>query len=413
VSDEGGVQVCDPVELGFDPGRLDHIDRHFARYVDDGRLAGWQCLVARNGRTVHLSCYGQRDRETGLPVETDTLWRIYSMTKPVTTVAAMSLHEEGAFELKDELARFLPEFAEMRVFRGGTPLVPRTAPATEPIRMWHLLSHTAGLTYGFTDSGPVDTIYRTAGSDFTQPPGMDLAATCKLWAGLPLVFDPGSSWNYSVATDVLGRVLEVLTGDPLDRVVADRVLGPLCMRDTRWWVDGADAGRLAALYTPDPSTGTAVRLDAYGAAALRPPTMLSGGGGLVSTAADYSRFATMLLRGGELDGVRVVGPRTLAYMTRNHLPGGADLATLGRGQFSETTYDGIGFGLGFAVVVDPVAGKVPSSLGEFFWGGAASTAFWVDPLEGVTAVFLTQLLPSNRYPLRSQLRQLVYSALVG
>ena len=403
----------DPAELGFDPGRLARIDRHFASYVEDGRLPGWLAVVARDGQIVHVGSSGMRDVEARLPVERDTLWRIYSMTKPITAVAAMSLFEEGRFSLNDPVSRWIPSFADVRVYRTGPPTAPVTVPSTEPVRRWHRLSHTAGLTYGFTYSSQVDAIYRAAGSDFGQPRGMDLAQVCDLWASLPLLFEPGTAWNYSVATDVLGRVCEVLDGKPLDEVFDDRVLGPLGMHDTRWYVEGPDVGRLAALYVPDAATGRAVRYDAVGSAALRKPDLLSGGGGLVGTAADHHRFTSMLLGGGALDGVRVLGPRTLAYMTRNHLPGGQTLAQVGRGQFAEAAYEGMGFGLGFSVLVDPVAAKVPATAGEFGWGGAASTAFWVDPVERVTASFFTQLLPSSTYPIRGELRQLVYSALLG
>jgi len=402
----------EPDEVGFDSDRLARVERHLRRYVDDGRLAGWQVLVSRQGKRVLSATYGQRDKEAGLPVEADTLWRIYSMTKPVTAVVAMQLFEEGAFALNDEVSRYLPAFADLRVYRDGPAEKPKTVPATEPMRMWHLLTHTAGLTYGFTRSSPVDEMYRLAGSDFAQPPGMDLAALCDLWASLPLLFEPGTGWNYSVASDVLGRVVEVLAGKPLDEVFTERVLDPLGMTDTRWWVDETDAARLAALYAPMPGTGEAVRYDAIGKGALHPPSWLGGGGGLVSTAHDYDRFTQMLLRGGELDGARLLSPRTLAYMTRNHLPGGAMLTSLARGQFAETTYDGVGFGLGFGVLVDPVAFKVPASAGEFTWGGAASTVFWVDPAEQITASFYTQLLPSSTYAIRRELRQLIYTSLV-
>jgi CubicO group peptidase (beta-lactamase class C family) len=402
----------DPALVGMDPDRLARIDTHLARYVDDGRLAGWQVHVTRHGQTVHASVRGARDLEAGLPVEPDTLWRIYSMTKPITAVVAMSLYEQGAFSLNDELARYLPEFADMRVLVGGNAEQPKTVPATEPIRLWHLFSHTAGLTYAFTRSSVLDEMYRLAGADPVASPSLDLAGMCERWASLPLLFEPGTAWNYSVATDVLGRVVEVLTGETLEQAFARVVLDPLGMRDTRWWVDGADVDRLAALYVPNPADGRALRYDAMGDTALKPPALLSGGGGLVSTAADYARFTAMLLRGGELDGARVLSPRTLAYMTRNHLPGGGTLMQLGRGMFAETAYDGVGFGLGFGVNVDPVRSKVHTSLGEFTWGGLASTAFWVDPVEQVTAHFYTQLVPSSTYPIRTELRQLVYSAIV-
>jgi CubicO group peptidase (beta-lactamase class C family) len=399
-------------EVGFDAGRLARIDRHFTRYVDDGRLPGWLLLVSRRGRIAHLGTYGLRDVEAGLPVELDTRFRIYSMTKPVVSVAAMMLYEEGAFELRDPVSRFIPALADVRVFRGGSALNMVTEPAVEPVNLWHLLTHTAGLTYGFHYAHPVDARYRAGGFEWGTPAGVDLAGCCERWAGLPLLFQPGTEWNYSVATDVLGRVIEVVSGQPLDRFLAERVLGPLGMTDTSFWVDETAAGKLAALYVPDPRTRRAVRNDELGGRFLQPPACLSGGGGLVSTAADYHRFTQLLLGRGELDGVRLLSTRTIRYMTRNHLPGGADLEAFGRPLFAETTFAGVGFGLGFSVVHDPVANKVLSSAGEFAWGGAASTAFWVDPAEEITALFLTQLLPSSTHPLRSQLRQLTYQALV-
>jgi CubicO group peptidase (beta-lactamase class C family) len=395
------VQV-EAADAGFDAGRLGRIDRHFARYVDDGRLAGWLVLVARSERIVHLSTYGRRDIEADLPVELDTRWRIYSMTKPITSVAAMSLWEEGAFELKDPVSRFVPAFGDVHVHDAG--------PAREPVRMWHPLTHTAGLTYGFHHAHPVDAMYREAGFDL-QRPDVDLAAACDTWASLPLLFEPGSEWNYGVSTDVLGRVVEVIAGAPLDEVLRERVLDPLGMGDTAFEVTGDDGvAKLAALYTP--GAGAPARIDLLGDEILSSPTFLSGGGGLASTAADYHRFARMLLRRGELDGVRVLGSRTVDFMARNHLPGGVDLEAFGRPLFAETTFDGVGFGLGFSVVVDPVANKVPASVGDYGWGGMASTVFWVDPVQRLTVLFMTQLLPSSTYPIRSELRQLVHSALV-
>ncbi|MDZ5441475.1 serine hydrolase domain-containing protein [Micromonospora sp. 4G57] len=402
----------DPDRIGFDPARLARIDEHFGRYVDDGRLAGWQIVVTRRGEIAHSSTYGLRDREAGAPVESDTLWRIYSMTKPITSVAAMMLWEEGRFELNDPISRWLPEFADVRVYDKGSVLKPYTVPAVEPIRVWHLLTHTSGLTYGFAQTSVVDGLYRAAGFDLGVPAGADLAAASAGLAQLPLLFQPGSSWNYGVSTDVLGRLVEVVSGQRLDEFFTERILRPLGMTDTRWWVDEPDAKRLAALYAPHPATGQAVRADGVGRAALAEPSWFSGGGGLVSTAADYHRFTQFLLRGGELDGVRLLAPRTLRFMTRNHLPDGRDLASFHPEGFAETVLDGIGFGLGFAVVLDPVPARVPSSVGEFYWGGLASTAFWVDPVEEVTALLFTQLMPSSTYPLRSQLRQLVYSALI-
>jgi CubicO group peptidase (beta-lactamase class C family) len=399
----------EPGEVGFDAARLSRIQGHFDAYVDDGRLAGWLAVVSRFGRVVQVASGGLRDLETGLPVEPDTRWRIYSMTKPVTSVAAMMLYEEGRLQLTDPVSRYIPAFADVRVYSRGSSLKPLTVPAIEPVRVWHLLTHTAGLTYGFHHAHPVDAMYRAAGFDWGTPPGMDLAACCDAFAALPLVFQPGTEWNYSVSTDVLGRVVEVVSGRPLDRFLAERVLGPLGMGDTAFW---ADDDRLAALYSPDPRTGRAVRNEALDRAARRPPTYLSGGGGLVSTAADYHRFTRMLLDGGALDGVRLLGTRTVDYMVRNHLPGGADLEAFGRPLFAETPFGGVGFGLGVSVVLDPVRGRSLCSAGEYAWGGAASTAFWVDPAEQIIGLFFTQLLPSTTHPIRSQLRTLVYQALV-
>ena len=404
---------ADPAEVGLDPQRLQRIDRHFARYVDDGRLPGWLITVSRHGRLAHVSCYGSRDVEAGLPVETDTLWRIYSMTKPVTSVAAMMLYEEGAFELTDPVSAFIPSFAGVRVYKGGSEQRNVTVPATEPVRIWHLLTHTSGLTYGFLRVHPVDAMYRAAGFDWTGPAGADLAQVCDIWAGLPLLFQPGTEWNYSAATDVLGRVVEVASGQSLDEFFATRIFGPLGMTDTAF--HASDTARLAALYTPGKS-GKAARLDALGRGAHSRPSALLGGQGLVSTAADYDRFTQLMLHrpdspAGELDGTRLLSSRTVRYMMRNHLPGGLDLDTFGRPLYAEFPFRGVGFGLGFAVVIDPAQGKVVCSEGEASWGGAASTAFWIDQREELAVAFYTQLLPSSAYRIRPQLRQLVYQAL--
>jgi CubicO group peptidase (beta-lactamase class C family) len=406
-----GVAV-DPDEVGFDASRLARIDAHFARYVDDGRLPGYQITVARHGQIAHLTSYGSADIEAGRAVEADTLWRIYSMTKPITSVAAMMLYEQGAFELNDPISRWLPEFASPRVYAGGPASNPATVPATEPIRVWHLMTHTAGLTYAFHRVHVTDEIYRNAGFDLGTPPGLDLAGCVGAWAKLPLAFEPGSSWLYSVATDVLGRLIELWSGQPLDVFFREQIFGPLDMPDTGFSVLPEDHGRLAALYAIAPGLTEKVRYDTLGATFKAPPHWLSGGGGLVSSSRDYTRFASMLLGGGELEGFRLLSPRTVRYMCRNHLPGGVDLEAFGWPLFAETKYDGVGFGLGLAVTDDPVATKVLASPGEAYWGGMASTGFWVDPVEDLVVIFMTQLLPSSTYPLRSQLRQLVYQALV-
>jgi CubicO group peptidase (beta-lactamase class C family) len=405
----------DPAEVGFAQDRLRRLDDNFRHYVDDGLLKGWLLTVSRHGKLAYTASYGQRDAEAGLPVEPDTLWRIYSMTKPITSVAAMMLYEEGAFELTDPVSRFIPSFARQRVFTGGNDQRPVTVPAAEPVRIWHLLTHTSGLTYGFHRSHPVDAMYREAGFDLGVRPGT-LEEACDTWASMPLLFQPGSEWNYSVSTDVLGRVVEVASGQSLDEFFAQRLFGPLGMTDTAFYAPPDDLGRLAALYARG-ADGKAGRFDQLAGEVRKRPAMLSGGGGLISTAADYNRFLQMLLpRGdspaGELDGVRLLSPRTVSYMGRNHLPGNQDLEQFGRPLNAESPQRGVGFGLGFAVVLDPAPGKVVVSPGELSWGGAASTAFWIDPAEELTATFFTQLIPSSAHPVRSQLRQLVYQALV-
>ncbi len=408
----------DPAEVGFDPSRLARLDHRLARFVDDGRLPGFLVTVARHGRLVHVGRYGQRDVERGLPVEPDTRWRIYSMTKPITSVAAMSLYEEGAFQLTDPISHWLPEFADTRVYVAGSAAKPVTAPLMEPIRVHHLLAHTSGLTYGFHEAHPVDAMYRALEHGFGTPPGADSAEVCRQWASLPLVFQPGSEWNYGVSTDVLGRLVEVLTGKPLDEVFAERVFGPLGMTDTSFGLrEDDDPDSLAKLYgavpgIPEGPETTYAPLDAAGAAALSKPAFLSGGGGLVSTAGDYLRFVECLRRGGAHDGGRVLGTRTLAHMVRNHLPGDQDLESFGRPLYAETPLRGVGFGLGFSMVLDPVRYGVVANVGDYGWGGAASTAFYVDPVDDLTVTFYTQLLPSSTLPVRAHLRSLVHQALV-
>lgn len=400
----------DPSAAGFDPTRLARADAVLDRFVDAGRLPGYVLVVGRDDTVVHVGTGGRRHVEDGLPATADTLWRIYSMTKPVTTVAALMLYEEGGFELTDPVERHLPEFAGQRVWAGGTDLRPLTVPAAEPVRVWHLMTHTAGLTYGFHRTHPVDAMLRARGYEWGSPDGVDLAAAVAEWASLPLLFEPGTRWNYSYATDVLGRLVEVVAGERLDTFLARRVLGPLGMSETAFHVDPDGAARLARLYLAAPD-GLEPG-DRIGGLATSPPSLLSGGGGLVSTAYDYHRFTRFLLRRGELDGVRLLSPRTVDYMTRNHLPGGADLESFGAPVFAEAPMRGLGFGLGVAVVEDPAAVRNLTTRGEYSWGGAASTAFWVDPAERLTVVLMTSLMPSSTLPLRPRLRRAVYSALV-
>ena len=404
------LDSTDPEELGFCPQRLARIDTWMARYLAAGKLPGCTTIIARDGRVAYRASQGLRDREAGLPMADDTIVRIYSMTKPVTAVAVMMLLEEGLVRLDDPLSAYLPEFADMAVYRRGDGKAMETEPADGPITLHHLLLHTAGLTYGFMEDHPVCALYRKASLDFT-PKGTDLADRATRLAALPLVHQPGTAWAYSVAFDVLGRVVEVVAGQSFDRFLETRVFEPLGMRDTGFALPTAKRDRLAALYGLD-RAGALLRSADNEAVDGTTVRCFSGGGGLLSTADDYLRFAEMLRCGGRLAGERLLSPRTVAFMTSNHLPGGCDLAAMGQSRFSETSYVGIGFGLGMSVVLAPGPSGVPASPGVFAWGGAASTAFFVDPRERLVVLFLTQLIPSDSYPLRQELRALTYQALI-
>ena len=400
----------DPSAMGLDLARLERIRPHFDAYVEDRRLPGWLATVARGGELVWSAKGGYRDREKNLEVTDDTIWRIYSMTKPITSIAVMMLYEEGRFDLNDDVGQWIDELKEPRVWAGGTAAKPITVPAIEPVRVHHLLSQMSGLTYGFHYAHPTDEIYRIKGYDFGFAHGADLAQAVHDWCSSPLVFQPGSGWNYSVSVDVLGRLIEIWSGQSFESFLQERVLGPLQMTDTDWYCPEEKWDRLAMLYVPH--GGDSFPFEELAKGAMHPPRIHGGGGGLVSSASDYQRFMTMLLGGGELDGVRLISSRTLELMTRNHLPEDVDLEEIARASFSETEYAGIGFGLGFSVVIDAVKNKSLASEGTFSWGGAASTVFWVDPAEDLTVGFYTQLLPSGTYPIRRELQQLVYQALV-
>ncbi|MGC0413367.1 CubicO group peptidase (beta-lactamase class C family) [Streptomyces sp. SAI-195] len=403
-------QEVDAGAAGLDPEALDRLDLHFARQVDEGRLPGFLVAVARGGRVAHLTAHGQRDVAAGLPVTADTLWRIYSMTKPVTSVAVLTLVEEGRLSLDDPVDRYLPAFAEPRVYVGGTGDDVVTRPAAGPVRVGHLMTHTAGLTFGFYRTHPVDALYRAAGVESSVRPGADLAETVDLYASLPLQFEPGTEWNYSVASNVLGRLVEVVSGQPLDVFCAERIFGPLGMTDTGFHVTDAQAGRLAELYgeTEDGGITPVPGLPLRGR-----PRFLSGSGGLVSSAYDVHRFAELLRRRGALDGVRLLAPATVDLMTRNHLPGGADLRALGsRPAHDQPGNDGVGFGLGVSVVIDPSRTRSPSGLGTYGWSGVATTTFWVDPGRDLTVQFMTQVRPKSSHTVYPDLKRLVHEALV-
>ncbi|GAB2850023.1 serine hydrolase domain-containing protein [Streptomyces deserti] len=405
-------QEVDPGEAGLDPKALDRLDQHFAHYVDEGRLPGFLVSVARGGHVAHLRTHGLRDIAAGLPVEADTLWRIYSMTKPVTAVAALMLVEEGLLSLDDPVDRYLPAFAEPQVYVGGSgPDDLTTRPATGPILVRHLMTHTAGLTFGFYHTHPVDALYRAAGLESSVRPGADLAGTIDLYASLPLQFEPGTQWNYSVASNVLGRLIEVVSGKPLDAFCAERIFGPLGMTDAGFHVTDEQAGRLAEMYGERGDRGG---IEPIPGLPLRGrPRFLSGSGGMVASAHDFHRFMELLRRRGELDGVRLLAPQTVDLMTSNHLPGGADLRAFGsRPAHDEPGNEGVGFGLGVSVVIDPSRTQAPSGLGTYGWSGVATTTFWVDPGRDLTVQFMTQLRPRSSHTVFRDLKTLVHEAVV-
>ncbi|MEH3148151.1 MAG: serine hydrolase [Methylobacterium frigidaeris] len=401
--------TTEPEAVGLSSERLERIVPWMRRYVETGRLAGLSVLVGRRGRVAFQRAHGLADLAREKPMTADTLVRIYSMTKPLTSTAILMLYEEGRFQLDDSVTRFLPEFRDMRVFTGGSRGKWESVPAARDITFRDLLTHTSGLTYGFMDSTLVDAMYRDGGVDF-QTAETSLADVVARAARLPLLAQPGAEWNYSIATDVLGRLVEVIAGQPFDDFLRERIIRPLGMVDTDFHVPADKIGRFASNYVHGADGRLTLIDDAVEGRYARPRSVPSGGGGLVSTAADYARFCRFILGKGELDGVRLLGRKTVELMTGNHLRG--DLADMGQPRFSESSYSGIGFGLGFSVMLDPAKAQIVGTPGEVAWGGAASTAFWIDPAEDLFVIMLTQLMPSSALPLRRELRVLTYAALV-
>ena len=405
--------TVDPKEVGLDATRLKNIDKHFNRYVDEGRLSGYAVAVARHGKVAHFGMYGHKDSETSAPITDDTMYRIYSMTKPITSIALIMLVERGLLQLTDPVSKFIPSFGETRVWNTGTVLKPLTNALTEPIRIWHLLTHTAGMTYGWMYSDLVDDMYRRAGFEAGVAYKDSLEVVCDKYAALPLLFQPGSSWNYSVATDIVGRVIEVVGKMPLDGFFDKNIFQPLEMHDTGFWVPEEKYERVASLYRYDETNHKKAKISGFANSSLEKPAFLSGGGGLISTAGDYFKFIRMLEGRGKSGNVQLLSPSTFEMMVMNHLPNNADISTFGRPLGEEIFYDGLGFGLGFGVVVDQAKTRVACPNGTFSWGGMASTAFWVDPVNEISAMFFTQLIPSSTYPIRQYLRSLVYAAVTN
>ncbi len=397
--------------LGFDPDRLAAIDAFLkARYLDTGRLPNAQLLIARDGEIAHFSHQGAA-REGGSNIDERSLFRIASMTKPITSLAFMMLVEEGKVAVDTPVHHVLPEFKGVGVYDGGGGGVPFVTKATtEPMRMLDLLRHTAGLTYGFQNRSNIDAAHRESKLESWHG-NHDLDGFVAALGKLPLEFSPGTAWNYSVATDVLGAVVQRVSGMPLDQFFTTRIFAPLGMHDTFFAVPDDKTDRLTDCYTLVEGKGRVIYDRGEASAWSRQPKLLSGGGGLVSTALDYHRFCRMCENGGTLDGARIVGRKTLELMTMNHLPGGKDLSSLSRSLFSETQNAGTGFGLGFAVTQDVARTMMPGSKGEYYWGGMFSTAFFIDPVERLHMVFMTQLSPSGLYPIRRELKTMIYAAL--
>ena len=415
------MKTTNPDKLGLSKDKLNAMEDFFKdKYIRNGKLAGIQTLIARKGKVIHFESSGLRDVENNKEIEKDTIFRIYSMTKPITSVALMQLFEKGLFQLADPVSKFLPEFKNPKVFISGSYPHFMTRPADREISIRDLLTHTAGLTYGFHYRTNIDHAYRKVWSgprgdntDFNFPP-LNLENFSQSIASLPLEFSPGDKWNYSVATDICGRLVEVLSGLTLDAYFAKHIFKPLKMKDTDFFVPKNKINRFASCYERTPKEY--LRLQDTGddkSGYSNSPLHLSGGGGLVSTTQDYYNFCQMLLDGGTFEGKRILSRKTIELMTSNHLPENQDMVTMGsEGSFSEIRYKGVGFGLGFGVNIDLADTQNSGSVGSYNWGGAASTFFWVDPEEELICILMTQLMPSGYYPIRMQMQSMVYSAFI-
>ena len=414
--------LSSPETAGMSKAALDRIEDHLKkRYIEAGRFPGTQLLVYRRGQLVHRSSQGFADLERKVPVKDDTIFRIYSMTKPITSVAFMMLVEEGRVALEEPVHKYIPEWKNLGVFQAGLMPAFLTRPPSRPMQIVDLMRHTSGLSYGFQQRSNVDAAYRELKLGEVDKAGTLQSMITDL-GKIPLEFSPGEAWNYSVSTDVIGYLIGQITGQPFEQFLKERIFDPLEMKDTGFFVAPANAHRLAACYSASPqgamtfhaadrTGGLTLQDDPVTSSFLSPPSFISGGGGLCSTAADYLTFCRALLNGGEFGGVRLIGPKTLALMTSNHLPGGRTLPELSRSLFSEATYHGIGFGLGFSVTLDPAQTLIPGSRGEYAWGGAATTSFWIDPAEQLIAIFMTQVLPSTATAIRRELRTMIYAAI--
>jgi|TARA_B100000315_G_scaffold14626_1_gene13355 CubicO group peptidase (beta-lactamase class C family) len=397
-----------PQRAGFSAARLERITDHLMRnYIEPQKIAGCQVVVARHGHVGYHASLGLMDIERAKLMTDDAIFRIYSMTKPITSVALMQLYERGLFQLNDPVHRVIPAWRDQKVYVSGEGEGMELREPDSPMTFRHLLMHMAGLSYGAT-AHPVDRVYRSQG--VVRSKGATLETFVDKLARVPLHYQPGERWLYSYATDVCGHLVEALSGQTLDAYFEENIFQPLGMTDTAFHVAAGSAGRLAANYERKRDKSLELIDDPVQSAYLQPPTFFSGGGGLTGTTADYLRFCEMLRCEGVLEGERVIGSRTLRMMRQNHLPGGSDLSLLAEGAFSETAYEGVGFGLGFAMSLSEVATGA-LGVGDYYWGGAASTIFWVDPKEDLAAIFMTQLMPSATFNFRGQLKNIIYSAI--
>lgn len=403
--------TSDPTKQGFDPDRLDRIGDWAQGYLDRGNLPCAITVVSRGGDIVYADARGVADTETAEPITFDHRFRIFSMTKPLTAVAAMMLVEQAKLRLGDRIDKYIPGFAKTAVLRTRESSLDDVVPLETPLTVHHLLTHTSGLTYGFFDPDTPLGEHYTANQLDMDPNGSPMTEWANVIASTPLAFQPGARWNYGISTDVLGHIIEIIEDAPLGEVFQKRILDPLGMSRTGFAVPEDKASELVTLYKTTTKGGLSLMDPGPTSAFVEPVTRHHGGGGLISVAEDYHRFMEMLRRQGDLDGQRLLAPSTVDLMASNAL--GGDLESMGQPTFGELSFCGVGFGLGMAVVLDPARAHLLTSPGEYFWGGAASTAFWIDPARDVTALFLTQLFPSSTYPLREELRALVTQALIA
>ena len=396
---------------GLSPDRLRNIESHIDRnYIQSGKLPGTLTLVARKGEITYIKAQGLMDVERNKLMGRDTIFRIYSMTKPITSIAMMQLYEQGRFLLDDPVHRYIPSWKNLRVYKSGIHPNFLTTRTTNVMTIRDLFTHMSGLTYGFMHRTNVDAAYRELGLDGSQ--GLTLEALVSQLAELPLEFSPGTAWNYSLSTDVLGYLVQLLSGQPFDEYLREHIFEPLGMADTGFHVRDDQLDRFAACYQYQLGDQFELQDDPVSSPFRHKGTFLSGGGGLVSTIDDYFNFAQALCQGGEFQGQRIIGRKTLEFMRSNHLPDNRDLPGLSVGAFSETPYAGSGFGLGFSVKTDVAKSQVNGSVGEYGWGGLASTNFFIDPVEELVMIFMTQLIPSSAYPIRQELRGIVNGALI-